>query len=212
MSIAVREGGPNPANNSRLRDLIAKAKSNNVPNENIERVIKKASGNDGVVYEEITYEGYGPRGVAVIVETATDNKNRTAGDVRHFFDKYGGKLGMTGCVGYLFTEKGIIVIDNEDGDIEEDKLMEDALEAGAADFAADGDIFEITTEPSDVFAVSEALQAKGYTIASADKDKIPANYVELTDEEDIKNMELMLEHLEDCDDVQNVYHNWDIKD
>ncbi len=212
MSIAVREGGPNPANNSRLRDLIAKAKSNNVPNENIERVIKKASGNDGVVYEEITYEGYGPRGVAVIVETATDNKNRTAGDVRHFFDKYGGKLGMTGCVGYLFTEKGIIVIDNEDGDIEEDKLMEDALEAGAADFAADGDIFEITTEPSDVFAVSETLQAKGYTIASADKDKIPANYVELTDEEDIKNMELMLEHLEDCDDVQNVYHNWDIKD
>jgi YebC/PmpR family DNA-binding regulatory protein len=212
MSIAVREGGPNPANNSRLRDLIAKAKSNNVPNENIERVIKKASGNDGVVYEEITYEGYGPRGVAVIVETATDNKNRTAGDVRHFFDKYGGKLGMTGCVGYLFTEKGIIVIDNEDGDIDEDKLMEDALEAGAADFAADGDIFEITTEPSDVFAVSEALQAKGYTIASADKDKIPANYVELTDEDDIKNMELMLEHLEDCDDVQNVYHNWDIKD
>ena len=212
MSIAVREGGPNPANNSRLRDLIAKAKSNNVPNENIERVIKKASGNDGVVYEEITYEGYGPRGVAVIVETATDNKNRTAGDVRHFFDKYGGKLGMTGCVGYVFTEKGVIVIDNEDGDIEEDKLMEDALEAGAADFAADGDIFEITTEPSDVFAVSEALQAKGYTIASADKDKIPANYVELTDEDDIKNMELMLEHLEDCDDVQNVYHNWDIKD
>ena len=212
IAVAVKEGGPDPANNFKLAAVIAKAKSNNVPNENIERVIKKASGNDGVVYEEITYEGYGPRGVAVIVETATDNKNRTAGDVRHFFDKYGGKLGMTGCVGYLFTEKGVIVIDNEDGDIEEDKLMEDALEAGAADFAADGDIFEITTEPADVFAVSEALQAKGYTIASADKDKIPANYVELTDEEDIKNMELMLEHLEDCDDVQNVYHNWDIKD
>ena len=209
MSIAVREGGPNPANNSRLRDLIAKAKSNNVPNENIERVIKKASGNDGVVYEEITYEGYGPRGVAVIVETATDNKNRTAGDVRHFFDKYGGKLGMTGCVGYLFTEKGIIVIDNEDGDIEEDKLMEDALEAGAADFAADGDIFEITTEPSDVFAVSEALQAKGYTIASAEKDKIPSNYVTLDNEDEIKFMGLLIEKLEDDDDVMNVYHNWE---
>jgi len=209
ISIAVKAGGPDPNANSKLRDLIAKAKANNVPNDNIDRIIKKASGADGVVYEEMVYEGYGPCGVAVIVETATDNKNRTASDVRHYFDKYGGKLGQTGCVGYLFTDKGIIVIDNEDGDVDEDKLMEDALEAGAADFSACEGYFEITTEPDDVYAVSETLEKAGYSIASAEQGKIPSTYVKLDDEESVKQMELLLEHLEDNDDVQNVYHNWE---
>ena len=209
ISIAVKEGGPDPVSNSRLRELIAKAKANNVPNDNIERTIKKASGAGGVVYEEMVYEGYGPSGVAVIVETATDNKNRTASDVRHYFDKYGGKLGQTGCVSYMFSDKGIIVIDNEDEDIDEDKLMEDALEAGAADFQTGEGYFEITTEPDDVYAVSEALEKLGYSISSAEKGKIPSTYVKLEDEEAIRQMELLLEHLEDNDDVQNVYHNWE---
>lgn len=209
ISIAVKEGGPDPVSNSRLRDLIAKAKANNVPNDNIERTIKKASGAGGVVYEEMVYEGYGPSGVAVIVETATDNKNRTASDVRHYFDKYGGKLGQTGCVSYIFSDKGIIVIDNEDEDIDEDKLMEDALEAGAADFQTGEGYFEVTTEPDDVYAVSEALEKLGYSISSAEKGKIPSTYVKLEDEEAIRQMELLLEHLEDNDDVQNVYHNWE---
>ncbi len=211
IAIAVREGGADPVANSRLRDLIAKAKASNVPNDNIDRIIKKASGADGVVYEEITYEGYGPNGVAVIVETATDNKNRTAGDVRHYFDKFGGKLGMTGCVGYMFTEKGVIVIEQDEygPDIDEDKLMEDALESGAEDFTADDGVFEITTEPDDVSAVAEALQKLGYTLSSYDTAKIPSTFVTLDDEEAINNMELLLEHLEDSDDVQNVYHNWE---
>ena len=209
ISIAVKEGGPDPVSNSRLRDLIAKAKANNVPNDNIERTIKKASGSDGVVYEEMVYEGYGPSGVAVIVETATDNKNRTASDVRHYFDKYGGKLGQTGCVSYMFSDKGIIVIDNEDEDIDEDKLMEASLEAGAEDFQAGEGYFEITTEPDDVYEVSESREKLGYKISSAEKGKIPSTYVKLEDEETIKQMELLLEHLEDSDDVQNVYHNWE---
>ena len=209
IAIAVKAGGPDPQANSRLRDLIAKAKANNVPNDNIDRIIKKASGADGVVYEEMVYEGYGPCGVAVIVETATDNKNRTASDVRHYFDKYGGKLGMTGCVGYLFSDCGVIIIDNEDEDVDEDKLMEDALEAGASDFVSDDGILEVRTEPDDVYAVAESLEKLGYKIESAEKSKIPANYVTLDNEEDVKQMELLLEHLEDSDDVQNVYHNWE---
>ena len=209
MAVAVKEGGPDPIANSKLAALIAKAKANNVPNDNIDRIIKKASAADSADYEEIVYEGYGPCGVAVIVETTTDNRNRTASDVRHYFDKFGGNLGTTGCVSFMFTEKGVIVIDNEDGDVDEDKLMEDALEAGAADFSADDGIFEITTEPDDLDAVREALEAKGYKIASADLDKIPSSYIALSDEDDIKHMTALLENLEDNDDVIEVYHNWE---
>ena len=209
MAIAIREGGPEPTSNSKLRDLIAKAKSLNVPNDNIERIIKKASGDDGAVYEEIVYEGYGPSGVAVILKTSTDNRNRTGGEIRHYFDKYGGNLGMSGCVSYMFTDKGIIIVDKEDGP-DEDQLMEDALEAGAEDFAADGDVFEITTLPEDLSAIREALEGKGYTLASAEPDKIPSTYVTLEDEEAIKQMNNLLEHLEDNDDVLEVYHNWEM--
>ncbi len=208
IAIAVKEGGPDPNSNSRLRDLIAKAKDNNVPNDNIDRAIKKASAADAAVYEEIIYEGYGPSGVAVIVETATDNRNRTAAEVRHFFDKYGGNMGTSGCVGYLFTEKGVIVIEN-DGSVDEDKLMEDSLEAGAEDFVASEEAFEIYTVPEDLSAIRADLEGMGYKIVSADKDKIPSNYVTLEDEDAIKNMNLLLEKLDENDDVQNVYHNWE---
>ena len=208
IAIAVREGGGNPDTNRKLKDLIAKAKASNVPNDNIDRAIKKASGADSVVYEEIFYEGYGPSGVAVIVEPATDNRNRTASDVRHYFDKYGGNLGQSGCVSYLFEDKGVIIILKDDG-IDEDALMEAALEAGAADFVADEEVFEIYTETADLNDVRDALEAAGYTIESAEKDKIPSNYVTLENEDDIKNMNLLIEHLEDSDDVQNIYHNWE---
>lgn len=208
IAIAVREGGPDPSNNSKLRDLIAKAKSNNVPNDNIDRAIKKASGANAVVYEEIVYEGYGPSGVAVIVETATDSRNRTASDMRHFFDKYGGNLGQSGCVSFMFEDKGVIIILREDN-IDEDALMEAALEAGAADFSSDEESFEILTEKDDLYAVRDALEGLGYAIESAEMDKIPNNYVTLSSEDDIKNMNLLLEHLEDCDDVSEVYHNWE---
>ena len=209
ITIAVKSGGGDPASNSKLRDLIQKAKSNNVPNDNIERTIKKALGATGESYEEITYEGYGPAGIAVIVETTTDNRNRTAGNVRSYFSKYHGNMGQTGCVSYLFSEKGLIVISNEDGDIEEDKLMETALEAGAEDFAAEGEIFEIYTEPDDLYAVQETLEAAGYTLLSVEKTKIASNYVTLDGEDDIKFMCLLIEKLEDDDDVMNVYHNWE---
>lgn len=209
ITIAVKEGGGDPNSNSKLRDLILKAKSNNVPNDNIERTIKKALGSTGENYEEVVYEGYGPAGIAVIVEATTDNRNRTAGNVRAYFSKYHGNMGQTGCVSYLFTEKGVIIISNEDGDIDEDKLMETALEAGAEDFASEGEVFEIYTEPDDMYAVKEALEAEGYTVASAEKDKIPSNYVTLESEDDIKFMGLLIEKLEDDDDVMNVYHNWE---
>ena len=209
ISIAVKEGGSDPNSNSKLRDLIQKAKSNNVPNDNIDRIIKKAQGSTSEDYEEIVYEGYGPAGIAVIIETTTDNRNRTAGNVRSYFSKYHGNLGQSGCVGYLFSEKGVIVISNEDGDIDEDKLMELSLEAGAEDFLADEDIFEIYTVPEDLYAVKEAIEAEGYEIASAEKTKVPSNYVTLDSEEDIKFMNLLIEHLEDDDDVMNVYHNWE---
>ncbi len=210
IAICVRDGGGDPNSNGKLRDLIAKAKANNVPNDNIERAIKKAMGADSVQYEEIIYEGYGPSGVAVIVETATDSRNRTASDVRHFFDKYGGNLGATGCVSYMFDDKGVIILLREDNEnVDEDTLMEAALEAGAEDFSSDEDSFEITTEPDDLYAVRDALEKLGYKIESAEEDKIPQTYVTLEDEEDIKNMNLLIEHLEDSDDVQNIYHNWE---
>lgn len=212
ITIAVKEGGADPVSNSKLRDLIQKAKANNVPNDNIERTIKKAAGVDNVAYEEITYEGYGPSGVAVIVETTTDNRNRTAGNVRACFSKYHGNLGQSGCVSFMFDEKGIIVINNEDGDIDEDTLMETALEAGASDFVADEDIFEIYTEPSDLYAVVESLEAAGYKAESVEKSKIPQNTVTLDNEDDIKFMGLLIERLEDDDDVMNVYHNWENAD
>ena len=210
IQICVRAGGGDPNTNGKLRDLIQKAKDNNVPNDNIERAIKKALGADSVQYEEIVYEGYGPCGVAVIVETATDSRNRTASDVRHFFDKYGGNLGATGCVSYMFDDKGVIVLLREDNkNADEDALMEAALEAGAEDFSSDEESFEITTEPSDLYAVRDALVALGYKIASAEEDRIPQNYVTLDDPDAIKNMNLLIEHLEDSDDVQEIYHNWE---
>lgn len=209
IAVCVKEGGGDPNNNSKLRDLIAKAKSNNVPNDNIDRIIKKAMGDgDKTNYESNVYEGYGPSGVAVIVETLTDNKNRTAGDVRHYFDKFGGNLGTSGCVSFMFSEKGIVVVENTG--LDEDKVMEDIFDAGAADFTMDEDTIEIETEPNEVGAVREALSAKGYNVISAEAMQIPATYTTLTDEDDIKKMNLLLEALEDNDDVQNVYHNWDM--
>ena len=209
ITIAVKEGGGDPTNNSKLRDLIQKAKANNVPNDNIERCIKKALGGGGENYEEVAYEGYGPAGVAVIVTATTDNRNRTAGNVRSYFSKYHGNMGQTGCVGYLFTDIGEIVINNEDGDVDEDKLMEQALEAGAADFKAEGDVFIITTEPDDVFNIQEDLRAAGYEILSADKTKQASSSVTLESEDDIKFMNLLIEKLEEDDDVMDVYHNWE---
>ena len=209
IAMAVRDGGPDPVSNGKLRDLIAKAKANNVPNDNIERTIKKASGADGNVnYEVIMYEGYGPSGVAVIVETTTDNRNRTGADMRHYFDKYGGNLGQTGCVSYMFEDKGVIVIDAED--IDEEKIMDDALEAGAEDISNEGDVFEITTAPNDLSAVTEALTEKGYKFISCEQSKIPANYVTLSGEDDLKNMNKLIEMLEENDDVTNFWHNWEV--
>lgn len=210
ITIAVKEGGADPAANGKLKDLIAKAKANNVPNDNIDRTIKKASGDNDINYEEITYEGYGPSGIAVIVATTTDNRNRTASEMRHYFDKFGGNLGQSGCVSYLFENKGVIIIEN-DGSIDEDKLMEDALEAGASDFAAEqgSDVFEIYTEADDLTAVREGLESKKYVVVTAEIDKIPQNYIKLENEDDIKKMNLLLEHLDDNSDVQDVYHNWD---
>lgn len=210
ISIAVREGGPDPVSNGKLKDLIQKAKSNNVPNDNIDRIIKKASGADSVAYEKLVYEGYGVGGVAVIVEAMTDNRNRTGGEVRHFFDKFGGNLGQTGCVSFMFEDKGVIMVDAEGMD--EDEVMETALEAGAEDFDASEGAFEITTAPSDLDAVRDALIAKGCKIISAEADKIPSNYVALTDEDQIKKMNLLLDHLEENDDVTDVWHNWENDD
>ena len=212
IAVAVKEGGGNPASNSKLAALIAKAKANSVPNDNIQRIIKRAEGGDKTEYEAITYEGYGPGGIAVMVETLTDNRNRTAANMRHYFDKFGKGMGAQGCVSWSFDRKGVIIIDNEDGDYDEDTVMMDALEAGAADFTADGPVFEITTDPDAFNDVIAALEAKGYTFASADISLIPQTYVKLTSEEDIKNMEKLLDMLEDNEDVQNTYHNWETED
>ena len=210
IAVAVKAGGSDPANNGKLRDVIAKAKSNNMPNDTIERSIKKAAGaEDGVNYEAVTYEGYGPNGVAVIVEALTDNRNRTSANVRNAFTKGNGNMGTSGCVSFMFDEKGLIVIDREEVEMEEDELMMTAIEAGAEDFAAEEDSFEITTAPDDFSAVREALEAAGIPMASAEVTMIPQTYTELTNEEDIKKMNKLLVLLDDDDDVQNVYHNWD---
>ena len=212
--VAVKQGGSgDPANNSRLATVIAKAKANNMPNDNIKRTIDKALGSGNTDnYESVTYEGYGPGGVAVIVEALTDNRQRTAPEVRHYFDKFGKGMGAQGCVSWSFDRKGVIIIDNEDGDYDEDTVMMDALEAGAADFTADGPVFEITTDPDAFNDVIAALEAKGYTFASADISLVAQTYVKLTSEEDVKNMEKLLDMLEDNEDVQNTYHNWETED
>ena len=210
--VAVKAGGPDPNNNSSLKDVIAKARSNDMPNDNINRTIKKAAGSgDTADYESITYEGYGPSGVAVIVETLTDNRNRTAADVRAAFSKYGGNLGQVGCVGFMFDRKGVIIIEDEDGEIDEEEVTMDALEAGAEDISIEDGVIEITTDPDAVGDVREALEGK-YTIASAEASMIAQTLTELTDPDQIKNMTKLLDVLEDNDDVQNVYHSWDQPD
>ncbi len=208
IAVIVKQGGPNPAENSKLKDAIAKAKAANVPNDNIERIIKKAAGdNDATSYEELVYEGYGPNGVAVIVETLTDNRNRTAGEMRHYFDKCGGNLGQSGSVMFMFDRRGQIVIEAEE--LDEDTVMEDALESGAADFDFDGDVFTIDTEPNDMGAVRDALEAKGYKFLSAEVAYIPQALTEL-DEEAAAKMEKLIDLLEENDDVQEIWHNWDV--
>ena len=208
IAIAVKTGGPDPVSNTKLAQLIQKAKSNNVPNDNIERTIKKASSSDAAALEEMRYEGYGPGGVAVIVTAATDNTNRTTPEIRSYFSKYKGNLGTTGCVGYLFEDKGVIMISKEEG-YDADALMEAALEAGAADFIEDEEAFIIYTEDSDLEAVANDVEKAGFKYVSAEHDKIPSNYVTLTSDDDIKYMTLLIEHLEDNDDVTEVYHNWE---
>ena len=210
IAVVVKMGGGDPANNSALKVLIAKAKANNVPNDNIERIIKKAMGDgDRNAYETIVYEGYGPAGVAVIVECLTDNRNRTAGEVRHTFDKFGGNLGTTGCVSFGFKEKGVFVINNEEGQYDEEKIMEDVMEAGADDFTMEEDMIEITCDPVAFNDVLDALQGMGYEFETAELQMVPDTYVALTDEDQMKKMALLLEKLEDNDDVQNVWHNCD---
>ncbi|MCM1272336.1 MAG: YebC/PmpR family DNA-binding transcriptional regulator [Clostridium sp.] len=210
LAVAVKEGGPDPANNSKLRDVIAKAKANNMPNDTIDRGIKKAAGDAGSVnYVSITYEGYGPSGTAIIVNALTDNKNRTASNVRNAFTKGGGNVGTTGCVSYMFDEKGQIIIDKQECDMDPDELMMLALDAGAEDFADEEDSYEIITAPADFTAVREVLEKEGIAMAEAEVTMIPQNYVALTSEEDIKKMTRILDMLDEDDDVQSVYHNWD---
>ena len=210
ISVAVREGGSDPNNNGKLRDLIAKAKSLNVPNDNIQRIIKKAEGLDKTEFEAITYEGYGPGGIAMMVETLTDNRNRTAADMRHYFDKNGGNLGAMGCVSYLFTKKGMIVLDLEDKDA--DEAMMDALDAGAEDFDAGEDMAQVTTDPDMFSDVRQALEDKGYSFLSADIAMIPSTTTALSDEAQMTSMAKLLDALEDNDDVQNVWHNLENED
>ena len=207
IAIAVREGGANPESNSKLKDIIAKAKANNMPNDNIQRSIKKASGEgNGAVYEEITYEGYAPGGVAIIAQIVTDNRNRTSSDIRHIFDKNGGSLGTPGSVSYMFDHKGVIVIEREPG-VDEDEVMMEALDAGAEDVKADEDAFEVYTAPNDFSAVREKLEAAGFAFLSADKQMIPQNTVALPDDDAIAKIQKLLDMLEDNDDVSEVYHN-----
>ena len=208
--IAVKEGGPDPNNNSKLRDVIAKAKANNMPNDTIDRGIKKAAGDSNADnYERITYEGYGPSGVAIIVETLTDNKNRTAGNVRSHFTKGSGSIGTPGCVSFMFDRKGQIIIDKEECEMDSDDLMMIALDAGAEDFSEEEDSFEVLTDPDEFSAVREALEKEGIPMMEAEVAMIPQTYVELTDEQDIKNLQRTLDLLDDDDDVQYVWHNWD---
>lgn len=210
IAVAVKEGGPDPDNNSKLRDVIAKAKANNMPNDNIDRSIKKALGDgDANNYERVVYEGYGPNGTAIIVEALTDNKNRTASNVRSAFTKGNGNIGTPGCVSFMFDKKGQILIDKEDFEMDGDELMMLALDAGAEDFAEEEDSFEILTDPDSFSEVREKLEAAGIPMTEASVTMIPQTYVELTDEADIKSIQKTLDLLEDDDDVQEVYHNWD---
>jgi len=210
MIVAVKEGGSGDPNmNSKLATVVAKAKAANMPNDNIKRTIEKALGSgSGDNYERVTYEGYGPQGVAVIVDAMTDNRNRTASEVRHLFDKYGGNMGAAGCVSWSFDKKGVIIIDNEDEDYDEDTVMEDALEAGADDFVPEDGVFEIYTNPDDFNDVCAALEGK-YKFASAQIEMVPQNYVQLTDPDLVMKFEKMLDLMEDNDDIQNVWHNRD---
>lgn len=209
LSVAVKEGGgADPSINAKLKDCIAKAKANNVPNDNIERIIKKAAGsNDSEKYEAITYEGYGPSGIAVIVETLTDNRNRTAGDLRHYFDKFGGNLGTPGCVSFMFSKKGVIIIEKDE--LDEDEVMEDVLESGASDFISGEEVFEIYTEPENFSQIREVFENKGYNFISAEIEMVPSTYSLIEDEENKIKMQKLLDILEDNDDVQNVWHNWE---
>lgn len=208
IAVVVKEGGPDPSSNSKLYELIVKAKSNNVPNDNIDRIIKKAAGGlEKDDYETIFYEGYGPSGVAILVETLTDNRNRTAGNLRHYFDKFAGNLGNVGSVSWMFAEKGVIVVDKNG--VDEDKLMDDCLDAGALDFNADDEVCEIFADPNDLPAVRKALEEKGYSFVSAAVEHLPSNYVTLEKEGDIENMRHLLDSLDDDEDVQNYWHNWE---
>ena len=209
IAVAVKEGGPDPANNFKLAQVIAKAKANNMPNDTINNAIKKASGaGDTANYEEVTYEGYGPNGVAVIVEASTDNRNRTAADVRHVFDKAGGNLGTTGCVSYMFEKKGVLVIEKETCSLSEDDLMMLAIDSGAEDFEAEDEVYQITTAPSDFTSVTEKLTEAGISFLEAGVQMIPSNYISL-DEKDAEKMQRLIDNLEDLDDVIEVYHNWE---
>lgn len=210
IAVAVKEGGADPNSNGRLKDIIAKAKSNNMPNDTIDRSIKKAAGDANAVnYETVTYEGYGPNGTAIIVEALTDNKNRTAGNVRNAFTKGNGNVGSQGCVSFMFDRKGQIIIDREECDMKADDLMMLALDAGAEDFAEEEDSFEVLTGPDDFSGVREALEKAGIPMLQADVTMIPQTWVELKDEQDIKMMNRILDLLDEDDDVQEVYHNWD---
>lgn len=210
IAVAVKEGGPDPNNNSRLRDVIAKAKANNMPNDTIERGIKKAAGNASAVnYEYVSYEGYGPGGIAIIVDALTDNKNRTAANVRSAFTKGNGSVGTQGCVSYMFDKKGQIIVDREECDLDPDDLMMLALDAGAEDFSEEEDSFEILTDPDSFSQVRQALEEKGISMAQAEVTMIPQNYVNLTDEDAVKSLQRTLDLLDEDDDVQNVYHNWE---
>lgn len=211
IAMAVKSGGPNINENSKLKDVVAKAKAANVPNDNIDRIIKKAAGDgDASNYEELVYEGYGPCGIAVVVETLTDNRNRTAGDIRHYFDKYGGNMGQSGSVMFMFSRVGQIVIEGEG--LDEDTVMEAALEAGADDFTYDGDVFLISTEPNSLGAVRDALEEKGYSFLSAEVAYVPATTSTIDDEESAEKMQKLLDMLEENDDVQAVWHNWEAPD
>ena len=210
MIVAVKEGGSgDPANNSRLATVIAKAKAANMPNDNIRRTIDKALGSgNNENFESVTYEGYGPEGVAVIVDAMTDNRNRTASEVRHLFDKYGGNMGAAGCVSWSFDKKGVIVIDNEDEELDEDTVMMDVLEAGAEDFLPEGEVFEVYTSPDDLPTVASTLEGK-YKFLSAQVEMVPQNYIKLSDPDNIKKFEKMLDLMDENEDIQNVWHNWD---
>ena len=210
IAVAVKEGGPDPANNKKLSDVIAKAKSNNMPNDTIERSIKKAAGDSNSAnYEQVTYEGYGPSGIAIIVESLTDNKNRTAANVRNAFTKGSGNVGTPGCVSYMFDQKGQIIIDKEECEMDADELMMTALDAGAEDFNEEEDSYEVLTAPDDLGAVREALEAAGVPLLEAQVAMIPQTTVELTDEKSLKDIQRILDLLDDDDDVTDVWHNWD---